>query len=85
MLWAIASERNEPTVVGLVRLSRRAILLQAATHLACCFHTSIGYMSFVSNYKSVDLTLLRPTLSATTEVIKGYHSADLKDRSRHRD
>ena len=39
----------------------------------------INRLSLVFQAKSVDLTLLRPTLSSTIEAIKGYHSAESKD------
>ena len=73
-----ASERDEPTAVGLVRVVKTYYFI-ASCYLLSLVLPHINRLSLLFQAKSVDLALLRPTLSATTEAIKGCRSAGLKD------
>ena len=73
-----ATERGEPTAVGLVRVVKTYYFISSC-YLLSSVLPHINRLSLLFQAKCVDLTLLRPTLSATVEAIKGYRSADLKD------
>ena len=73
-----ATERGEPTAVGLVRVGKTYYFI-ASCYLLNSVLPHINQLSLVFQAKSIDLTLLRPTLSSTIEAIKGYRSAEFKD------
>ena len=73
-----ATERDEPTAVGLVRVVKTYYFV-ASCYLLSLVLPHINRLSLLFQAKSVDLSLLRPTLTATIEAIKGYRSADLKE------
>ena len=73
-----ATERGEPTAVGLVRVVKTYYFI-ASCYLLSSVLSHINRLSHVFQAKSIDLTLLRPSLSSTIEAIKGYCSAEFKD------
>ena len=72
-----ATERDEPTAVGLVKVVKTYYFV-ATCYLLSSVLPHINRLSLLFQAKSVDLTLLRPTLTAIIEA-KGYCSADLKE------
>ena len=73
-----ATERDEPTAVGLVRVVKTYYFV-ASCYLLSLILPHINRLSLLFQAKSVDLSLLRPMLTATIEATKGYRSADLKE------